>query len=48
MIKKHKSNTRKTWLFGGDSPKGTWRRHVGRNKKIQMIESKKKINLQES
>ena len=47
MIKKHKSNTRKTWLFDGDSPKNTWRRHVGRNKKIHMIESKKKVGSKE-
>jgi hypothetical protein len=42
MFAKHKSKSRKTWLFGGDSPKSTWRRHVGRNKKIHMIESKKR------
>jgi hypothetical protein len=48
MIKKHKSDTRKTWLFGGESPKGTWRRHVGKNKKINMIESKKKVDLNEN
>jgi hypothetical protein len=45
MIKKHKSKSRKSWLFDGERPKSTWRRHVGKNKKIQMIESKKSINI---
>ncbi|MDP3917598.1 MAG: hypothetical protein Q8Q30_00265 [Candidatus Woesebacteria bacterium] len=38
-----RKKSRKSWLFDKkDSPKSTWRRHVGKNKKIHMIESKNK------
>ncbi|MCX6793716.1 MAG: hypothetical protein NTY06_01280 [Candidatus Gottesmanbacteria bacterium] len=42
MRKKYRKNSRKTYYFEGkDSPKDTWRRHVGPNKKIQMMETQK-------
>lgn len=46
MKKKHSSKSRTTFYFnnGLDRPAGSWRRHVGPNKKIHMIESKKKID----
>lgn len=45
MKKKHLGKSHKTWYFneGHDRPLGSWHRHVGPNKKIHMIESKKKL-----
>lgn len=48
MIKKHKSGSRKSWLIDGDRPKSSWRRNLGKNKKINMIESKTKFVLYEN
>ncbi len=44
MKKKHLSKSHTTYYFhdGCDRPADAWRRNVGPNKKIHMIESKKK------
>jgi hypothetical protein len=45
MRKKNLSKSHTTWYFseGGDRPVGAWHRHVGPNKKIHILESKKKF-----
>ncbi|MEK9200624.1 MAG: hypothetical protein AAB909_01485 [Patescibacteria group bacterium] len=47
MSKKRSGKARKSYLIAGDRPKSSWRRNIGKNKKISMIESKEKIEAQD-
>lgn len=45
MFYKHKKRSRKSWLIDSDSPKRSWKRNIGKSKKMGMISSKIKENL---
>jgi hypothetical protein len=44
MRKKHKSQSRKNRR--GENPLKSWRRNIGRNKKIHMLESRKQVEIE--
>ncbi len=47
MRKRNRKKSKTSYLFNGiDKPASSWRRHVGRNKKIHMAESKKHITYE--